>query len=110
MPKMNEEHKAFLSEKTEGQVEHIAGCEACFNYFLFGEKCPCREYPSRHRIKYSELREMINHVEISSLGKAMLQLIPMLRERFNDDAITEDTLDEVKIVPDDEWKEEGEGE
>ncbi len=106
---MNEEHKAFLSEKTEGQVEHIAGCEACFNYFLFGEKYRCREYPAKHRIKDSDFKELIKKTTGPSVCDDMKQVTQMLRERFNDDALTEDTLHEVTIVPDHEWNEKGEG-
>ncbi len=110
MPKMTEEHKAFLSAKSEGQLEHVAGCEQCFNYFLFGEGYRCKEYPAKHRIKDADFMALLNSIhgpdgsDFEEHNRVvMAELVRRLVERFGDEELTEETLHEVTIVPDDEW-------
>lgn len=111
MPKMNEEHKAFLSSKSEKQIEHIAGCEQCFNYYLFGEQYRCKEYPSKHRIKESDFQRLLRIAggDAAPLGftehsRRMLEhILRLIRVHFGDELLAEETLDEVTIVPDTEW-------
>ena len=105
---MTNEHKEFLSgelnKKNEIQIDHIAGCEQCFNYFLFGEGYRCKQYPAKHRIKDSDfkafLRTLPNGGSVSDDLKAAVK---GMSERFNDPDLTDENLHEVTIVPDNEW-------
>jgi hypothetical protein len=109
METMTQEHREFLvglNNKTEVQVEHVAGCEQCFNFYLFGEGYRCKEYPAKHRIKNSDFAKMIKDMPVGDLPTDDLRTAAkLLAERFNDPTITDETLDEVTIVPDNEWRE-----
>jgi hypothetical protein len=113
MPKMTEEHREFLGKKTTSQLEHVAGCEQCFNYYLFGEEYRCKEYPSKYRIKDSDFKRLLRLTSSAEQGASsvehgreiLAQLLVLLRRRFKDDSLDEETLDEVTIVPDGEWVE-----
>lgn len=107
MPEMTNEHREFLAglnHKTEVQVEHVAGCEQCFNFYLFGQGYRCKEYPAKHRIKHSVFARLIKDMPVGDLPTDDLRTAArLLAGRFNDPSITDDAMDEVTIVPDDEW-------
>lgn len=106
MKKMTQEHREFLTglnSKTEVQVEHVAGCERCFNYFLFGTGYRCSDYPAKHRIKNADFIAVLNACRGVTPKEITASAVALLRARFHDETLAEDTLHEVTIVPDAEW-------
>src|SRR3954470_21838051 len=106
--KMTKEYKEFLQDKSEVQLEHIAGCAECFDHFLFRTQAICKEYPTKYRIKKSDFDDLIDRLPREErIGTWLDASARLLAARFDDETLLNtDKWEEIRIVPDAEWREE----